>query len=122
MSLHKQNNKKNDNYVIIGVDGTCSNEYNNSELITNNTIYLFELNKRIPISFINTTKEHFQNNKNNKSNKNREVTTLINYLHTNSKELIEILLSNLLQKPISESSFRHFKNHRLKMFERVGKN
>ena len=75
------------NYVFLGVDATCSNRYNNHELITDNTVYLFDLNKKIPIIFENTTQNYFQNNKNNKSNKNHEVKTLINYLHEHCNEL-----------------------------------
>jgi len=75
------------NYVFIGVDATCSNKYKNHELITDNTIYLVDLNKKIPIIFENTIQTYFQNNKNNKSNKNHEVKTLVNYLHKHYNEL-----------------------------------
>lgn len=74
-------------YVFIGVDATCSNKYKIHELITDNTIYFFDLNKKVPIIFENTTHKYFQNNKNNKSNKNHEVKTLVNYLREHCNEL-----------------------------------
>lgn len=85
-----------DNYVFIGVDATCSNKYKNHELITDNTIYFVDLNKKIPIIFENTTQTYFKNNKNNKSNKNHEVKTLINYLDNHCDELKAMFLNKTI--------------------------
>lgn len=76
-----------DTHVFIGIDATCSNKYKNHELITDNVLYFFDLNKKIPINFTNTSQPYFQNNKNNKSNKNHEVKTLIFYLQKHHNEL-----------------------------------
>ena len=84
------------NYVFIGVDVTCSNKYNNHELITENTVYFVDLNKKIPIVFENTSHSYFQNNKNNKSNKNHEVKTLVNYLDQYCNELKDMFKNKII--------------------------
>ena len=84
------------NYIFVGVDATCSNRYKNHELITDNTIYFVDLNKKIPIIFENTTQKYFQNNKNNKSNKNHEVKTLVNYLHEHCNELKDMFKNKII--------------------------
>jgi hypothetical protein len=84
------------NYVFLGVDGTSSNRYENSVLMTDNTVYLYDVCNKLPITFINTKEPHFVNNKNNKSNKNHEIKTLMNYLKDNHENLLNMFKNKII--------------------------
>jgi len=73
-------------YNIYAVDGTNNNTIENSKLISNLNMCMFDCNGFIPIDIFSYKTNKFVNNKNNISNKNNEVHQFMKYTQENKIE------------------------------------
>jgi hypothetical protein len=89
-----------DKYEFILVDGSCGNKYVNHKLVTENCLYLYNLNDNVNIDTkickktknnkgkkVTKTKTNKKRKKYNDSNKNSEIQTFIEYVYQNHIKL-----------------------------------